>query len=55
MHLNQASMARYYKDKYGDEVIERLEQDAHFCEQEKDLSRRNRLLRIRDEILLDRE
>ncbi len=55
MHLNQASMAHYYKDKYGDQVIEKLEQDAIFCEQKNDLPKRNRLLRIRDEILLDRD
>jgi hypothetical protein len=46
------SLAGYYSDKYGDRVIEKLEQEAAFCEAAKDMSRRNRLLRIRDEILL---
>jgi len=46
-------MAKYYMDKYGDQVLDKLELDAKYCEQKNDLPRRNRLLRIRDQILLD--
>ncbi|MEH6475689.1 MAG: hypothetical protein V7727_08355 [Sneathiella sp.] len=53
MQQNQASMAKYYMDKYGDQVIDKLELNANYCEQKNDLPRRNRLLRIRDQILLD--
>ncbi len=53
MRQNQASMAKYYMDKYGDQVLDKLELDAKYCEQKNDLPRRNRLLRIRDQILLD--
>ena len=55
MQDNQASMAKYYMEKYGDQVIDKLEFDARYCEQENDLPRRNRLLRIRDQILLESE
>ncbi len=47
------SLTQYYRDKYGTEVISQLERDADFCAQQNDLGRRNRLLRIRDMILLD--
>ncbi len=47
------SLSRYYKEKYGQDAIIKLEQDARFCEQKEDLHRRNRLLRVRDEILLE--
>lgn len=49
------SMARYYRDKYGKNAIEKLERDAEYCNRENDLHRRNRLLRIRDEIILDQQ
>ena len=52
MQSTQSTMVSYYMEKYGDQVISRLEQDAIFCEQVNDLHRRNRLLRVRDEILL---
>lgn len=47
------SLTHYYMDKYGPQVISKLERDADFCAQQNDLGRRNRLLRIRDMILLD--
>lgn len=46
-------MSEYYLEKYGPKVVQKLEQDAEFCERENDLQRRNRLLRIRDEIILE--
>jgi hypothetical protein len=47
-----SSQAKYYLEKYGEMAIENLEKDALFCETKGDLPRRNRLLRLRDEILL---
>lgn len=49
------SMARYYREKHGKNAIETLEKEAEFCNRENDLHRRNRLLRIRDEIILDQQ
>lgn len=49
------STARYYREKYGKSAIEKLEKDAEYCNRENDLQRRNRLLRIRDEIILDQQ
>lgn len=49
------SVARYYREKYGKSAIEKLEKDAEYCNRENDLHRRNRLLRIRDEIILDQQ
>lgn len=50
---NDYSLLQYYRDKYGKEAIEKLEKDAEFCYKENDLPRRNRLLRVRDELTLD--
>lgn len=50
---NPLSMARDYVDKYGCDMIEKLEQDAIFCETEDNLPQRNRLRRVRDQILLE--
>ncbi len=47
------SIARYYREKYGTAALLKLEEDAAFCEAKRDLQRRNRLLRVRDEILLE--
>ena len=47
------SQAQYYIDKYGPQVVSELERDADFCAEQNDLGRHNRLLRIRDMILLD--
>lgn len=51
MRHNPLFMARYYVDKYGSDVVEKLERDAAFCEDGDNLHHRNRLLRIRDLIL----
>ena len=53
MQTSTFSIARYYREKYGASALLKLEEDAAFCEAENDLQRRNRLLRIRDEILLE--
>ncbi|MCG8490352.1 MAG: hypothetical protein MI743_01945 [Sneathiellales bacterium] len=47
------SLMQYYKEKYGVEALKKLEEDAGFCEAKNDLQRRNRLLRVRDELLLE--
>ncbi|GEM_PF-6511030 len=47
------SIARYYREKYGSSALFKLEEEAAFCEAKNDLRRRNRLLRVRDEILLE--
>ncbi|MBL4907453.1 MAG: hypothetical protein JKX94_08380 [Sneathiella sp.] len=54
-HQQSFTLARYYREKYGTHAIEKLEKDAEYCNQENDLHRRNRLLRVRDEILLDQQ
>jgi hypothetical protein len=46
-------MARYYLCKYGKDVIQKLERDAAFCEVQESLHQRNKLLRVRDTILLE--
>ncbi len=53
--LKPFTLARYYREKYGNKAIEKLEMDAEYCNRENDLHRRNRLLRVRDEILLDQQ
>ncbi|MEP3246986.1 MAG: hypothetical protein ABJN40_01165 [Sneathiella sp.] len=47
------SLAQYYTEKYGPLACEKLEQDAQFCAEQNDLQRRNRLLRVRDVIILE--
>ncbi|MFT6557120.1 hypothetical protein [Sneathiella sp.] len=47
------TLCQHYQNKYGPDVLERLEQDASFCETQNDLRRRNLLLRVRDQILLE--
>jgi len=47
------SLVQYYREKYGEEALKKLEEDAGFCEEKDDLQRRNRLLRVRDELLLE--
>ncbi len=47
------SLAQYYTDKYGLRACEKLERDAQFCAEQNDLHRRNRLLRVRDVIILE--
>ncbi|WP_159104311.1 hypothetical protein [Sneathiella glossodoripedis] len=46
-------MARYYMEKYGADVIRKLECDAGICETQGKLHQRNRFLRIRDTILME--
>ncbi|WP_169568079.1 hypothetical protein [Sneathiella limimaris] len=55
MRRDSADMVTYYTEKYGDRVLERLEEAAAFWEAEGNLHYRNRLLRVRDRILLAAE
>lgn len=45
-------VAAYYRAKYGQRAMTVLEEAAQYCEDNADLYGRNRLLRLRDEILL---
>jgi|GEM_PF-6424772 len=47
------TLRKYYRDKYGKNAIANLNKDADFCNQKGDLKRRNRLLRVRDELILE--
>ncbi len=53
MSRNDLFMAQYYLGKYGQNVIQKLESDAAFCEGQGSLHQRNRLLLVRDTILLE--
>lgn len=51
IHDLTGKVATHYREKYGDRAEEILEEAARFCEEKGDLHRRNRLLRLRDELL----
>lgn len=51
IHDLTSEVAAHYREKYGDRAEVVLEGAAHFCEEKGDLHRRNRLLRLRDELL----
>ena len=45
-------VAAHYIEKHGAKACDVLEEAARQCEEKSDLSGRNRLLRLRDEILI---
>ena len=45
-------VAKHYREKYGPRAAEILEEAARHCEENADIRGRNRLLRLRDEILI---
>ncbi|MEH6402550.1 MAG: hypothetical protein V7750_04205 [Sneathiella sp.] len=54
-HLSKTdfTLRQYYREKYGKSAIVKLNKDAEYCNRQGDLQRRNRLLRVRDELILD--
>ncbi len=51
IHDFTGNVAAHYREKYGGRAEEVLEEGARLCEENGDLHRRNRLLRLRDELL----
>ena len=51
IHDLTGNVAAHYREKYGDRAKAVLEGAARLCEENGDLHRRNRLLRLRDELL----
>tara|TARA_R110000772_G_scaffold73389_1_gene160553 strand:- start:876 stop:1073 length:198 start_codon:yes stop_codon:yes gene_type:complete len=52
IHDLTGRVAAHYMEKYGAEACNILEDAARQCEKKSDLRGRNRLLRLRDEILI---
>ena len=52
IHDLTGRVATYYLEKYGERASEILEEAARICEERADVRGRNRLLRLRDEILI---
>ncbi len=51
-HDLTGNVAQHYLDKYGEEAVPVLEQAARVFEDNNDIRGRNRILRLRDEILI---
>jgi molybdopterin converting factor small subunit len=52
IHDLTGSVARHYAKKYGDEAVSVLEEAARVFEDNDDIHGRNKMLRLRDEILM---
>lgn len=52
IHDLTGNVAQHYLDKYGDQAVPVLEQAARVFEDNNDIRGRNRILRLRDEILI---
>ncbi|WP_340151085.1 hypothetical protein [uncultured Sneathiella sp.] len=52
IHDLTGRVAAHYMEKYGAKACDILEEAARQCEEKWDLTGRNRLLRLRDEILI---
>jgi hypothetical protein len=52
IHDLTGTVAQHYIEKYGEEAVPVLEQAAQVFEDNNDIRGRNRILRLRDEILI---
>ena len=52
IHDLTGTVARHYVEKYGDQAAPTLEQAARIFEENDDIHGRNKMLRLRDEVLM---